>query len=248
MQSMGSRCAFSPSRFPFPHHPHHPFFNVRNCHLKSPPLPYNSLVYQAAILLGPPAKFESSKLKVVSLTEETTAGTCARVVPRTYTLSHCDFTANLTLTISTLINRDQLEDWYNKDAVLAEWTNVRGNLFLDVHCYVSGMNPLQELAAELRYHIFSKELPLVLEAVLYGDSVFFNEHQELMDALVRVFFHSRSKRYNRVECWGPVKDAAKGRQEEQVYNLLPSSKDNSRLSKLWTAPKTIFQALVTFLL
>ncbi|KAG9153041.1 hypothetical protein Leryth_012302 [Lithospermum erythrorhizon] len=174
--------------------------------------------------------------------------TRAGVLPRTYTLSHCDFTANLTLTISTIINRDQLEGWYNKDDVLAEWTNVRGNLFLDVHCYVSGMNPLQELTAELRYHIFSKELPLVLEAVLYGDSVFFNEHQELMDALVRIFFHSRSKKYNRVECWGPVKDAAKGRQEDQIHNLLPSSKDDSLLSKIWTAPKTIFQALVTLLL
>lgn len=55
----------------------------------------------------------------------------------------------------------QLKGWYNKDDVVAEWTEVKGNLFLDVHCYVSGPNPLQELAAEFRYHIFSKELPLV---------------------------------------------------------------------------------------
>lgn len=45
--------------------------------------------------------------------------------------------------------------------MVAEWTEVKGNSFLDVHCYVSGPNPLQELAAEFRYHIFSKELPLV---------------------------------------------------------------------------------------
>lgn len=30
-----------------------------------------------------------------------------------------------------------------------------------------------------------------------------------MDAFVRVFFHSSSRKYNRVECWGPLKDAAK---------------------------------------
>lgn len=48
----------------------------------------------------------------------------------------------------------------------------------------------------------------VLEAVLYGDAEFFREHQELMDALVRVYFHSSSNKYNRMECWGPLKDAA----------------------------------------
>lgn len=30
-----------------------------------------------------------------------------------------------------------------------------------------------------------------------------------MNATVRVYFHSSSKKYNRVECWGPLKDAAK---------------------------------------
>jgi len=55
----------------------------------------------------------------------------------------------------------QLKGWYNKDDVVAEWTQVNGNMCLDVHCYVSGPNLLQELAAEFRYLIFSKELPLV---------------------------------------------------------------------------------------
>lgn len=154
-------------------------------------------------------------------------------MPRTYTLSHCDFTANLTLTISNIIHLDQviyllsyffevkfcpevdatnaikfcfvfsqnlwiilrdlrgvnnlhhvrlrslckeyrvifaliynmfqwqLKGWYNKDDVVAQLTEVKGNMCLDVHCYVSGPNPLLDLAAEFRYHIFSKELPLV---------------------------------------------------------------------------------------
>lgn len=55
----------------------------------------------------------------------------------------------------------QLKGWYNKDDVVAEWTEVKGDMCLDVHCYVSGPNPLLDLAAEFRYHIFSKELPLV---------------------------------------------------------------------------------------
>ncbi|XP_011102022.1 protein STAY-GREEN LIKE, chloroplastic isoform X1 [Sesamum indicum] len=145
---------------------------VRNCRVKhSPPAllftrassdrtpSYNSLVFQAARLLGPPARFEASKLKVLFMGEEVITPT--RIVPRTYTLSHCDFTANLTLTISNLVHPDQLKGWNSKDDVVAEWTDVNGDLFLNVHCYVSGPNSLLDMAAEFRYHIFSKELPLV---------------------------------------------------------------------------------------
>lgn len=83
------------------------------------------------------------------------------ITPRTYILSHCDFTANLTLTISNVINLDQLEGWYKKDDVVAEWKKVNDELRLHIHCCVSGLSLLQDMAAELRYHIFSKELPLV---------------------------------------------------------------------------------------
>ncbi|CAL5329590.1 unnamed protein product [Camellia sinensis] len=75
----------------------------------------------------------------------------------------------------------------------------------------SGPNVLLDLAAKFRYHIFSKELPLVLNAVMHGDSLLFTEHQELLDAFVRVYFHSSLKKYNRVECWGPLKDAAQSK-------------------------------------
>lgn len=224
MQSMASRCArfgfapISPQRDRDHQHPS----TTSNCNLKTssssvPPAvlfsshrdrgpSYNTLVFQAVRLLGPPARFDASKLKVEFKGKETNK--YSRIVPRTYALSHCDFTANLTLTISNIIHLDQLKGWYNKDDVVAQLTEVKGNMCLDVHCYVSGPNPLLDLAAEFRYHIFSKELPLVLKAVLHGDSAFFSEHQELMNALVRVYFHSSSKKYNRVESWGPLKDAA----------------------------------------
>ena len=55
----------------------------------------------------------------------------------------------------------QLKGWYNKDDVVAEWKKVKETMFLNVHCYVSGPNILLDLAAEFRYNIFSKELPLV---------------------------------------------------------------------------------------
>lgn len=55
-------------------------------------------------------------------------------------------------------------DWQtrlNKDDVVAEWKKVNEEISLHVHCFVSGTSLLQDLAAEFRYHIFSKELPLV---------------------------------------------------------------------------------------
>jgi len=62
----------------------------------------------------------------------------------------------------------QLNGWYNKDDVVAEWKKVKDEMCLHVHCYVSGPNPLLDLAAEFRYHIFSKELPLVsLNSILF---------------------------------------------------------------------------------
>lgn len=251
MQAMAAThaAAFSPSHY------------ILNCKIQ-PSLPavllplassdrrpsYNSLVFQAVRLLGPPARFEASKLKVLFMGEQSGAVAPTKIVPRTYTLSHCDFTANLTLTISDIIQHDQMKGWYNRDDVVAEWTQVNGNLILNVHCFVSGPDSLSDLAAEFRYHIFSKELPLVLEALLYGDSDLFRENQALMDALVRVYFHSSFQKYNRVECWGPLKDAAKGKGVEKINGYLAANKETSSTPKFWARPISIFQAVLTFLL
>ncbi|XP_007019269.2 PREDICTED: protein STAY-GREEN LIKE, chloroplastic isoform X1 [Theobroma cacao] len=203
--------------------------------------------FQAARLLGPPASFEASKLKVVFMGEG--LKNYSATIPRTYILSHCDFTANLTLTISNVINLDQLKGWCHKDDVVAEWKKVKETMLLNVHCYVSGPNLLLDLAAEFRYHIFSKELPLVLKAVLHGDSVLFTENPELLDAVVCVYFHSSLPKYNRIECWGPLKDAAEGRLGNQVQGLLTAHKESSSPPEKWgRRPKSIFQALFTFLL
>ncbi|PIA47529.1 hypothetical protein AQUCO_01400283v1 [Aquilegia coerulea] len=160
-------------------------------------LSYNPLVFQAAKLLGPPARFEPSKLKVVLMEDEINKDT--GMIPRTYALSHCDFTANLTLAISNVINLDQLKGWYNKDDVVAEWNSVNEEACLHVHCHVSGPNVLLDLAAEFRYHIFSKELPL-------------------------------------------------GKQAGQRHNLLRSAEEGHHPLDKSGTPKSIFQALVAFLL
>ncbi|KAH0468000.1 hypothetical protein IEQ34_003033 [Dendrobium chrysotoxum] len=164
---------------------------------------------QAARLFGPPTRFDASKLKVMFVGDDTEKQ-ALDAATRAYTLTHCDFTAKLTLVVSNRINNKKLRErqtTLQKDDVVAEWNIIKDELSLHVHCFISGANLFQKLAAGFRYHIFSKELPLVLQAVVHGDAVLLADQPELMDSKVWVYFHSESKEYNRIECWGPLKDA-----------------------------------------
>uniref|UniRef100_A0A7N0UR52 Staygreen protein domain-containing protein n=1 Tax=Kalanchoe fedtschenkoi TaxID=63787 RepID=A0A7N0UR52_KALFE len=165
--------------------------------------------FPVARLFGP-AIFEASKLKVLFLgaDEKKHPG---HNIPRTYTLTHSDVTSKLTLAVSQSINNSQLQGWYNKlqrDEVVAEWKKVKGVMSLHVHCHISGGHFLLDLFARLRYYIFCKELPVVLKAFVHGDVSLFKEYPELEDALVWVYFHSNIPEFNKVECWGPLKNAA----------------------------------------
>lgn len=166
---------------------------------------------QVSRLFGP-AIFESSKLHVqfLGVGEEMHPG---HGLPRTYTLTHCDITAELTLAVSQTINRAQLQGWCNKfqrDEVVAEWRKAQDKMSLHVHCHISGGQWLLDATAKLRFIIFRKKLPVVLEAFRFGDQALLSGHPELEQALVWVYFHSNVKEFNRVECWGPLADAAKG--------------------------------------
>ncbi|XP_020573412.1 protein STAY-GREEN LIKE, chloroplastic-like isoform X3 [Phalaenopsis equestris] len=159
----------------------------------------------------------------------------------------------------SLVREWQMALW--KDDVVVEWKIIKDEFSLHVHCFVSGANILQELAADIRYHIFSKELPLVithkyffhntfllaevLQAVVHGDSALFVHQPELMDSMVWVHFHSKSKKYNRTECWGPLKDA--------IQRTLVDGSDDIRKKICnsivkWTCPEVFFHAFVTILL
>nr|XP_043611216.1 protein STAY-GREEN homolog, chloroplastic-like [Erigeron canadensis] len=160
-----------------------------------------------ARLFGP-SIFESSKLKVLFLgvDEKKHPGN----LPRTYTLTHSDITSKLTLAISQTINNSQLQGWSNKiyrDEVVAEWRKVKERMSLHVHCHISGGHFFLDLFAPLRVFIFTKELPLVLTAFAHGDGNLLNNYPDLQDALVWVYFHSNIPEFNKVECWGPLKEA-----------------------------------------
>ncbi|OAY80418.1 Protein STAY-GREEN, chloroplastic [Ananas comosus] len=163
-------------------------------------------IVPVARLFGP-AIFESSKLKVLFLGVD--GEKHPEKLPRAYTLTHSDITSKLTLAISHTINRAQ--GWYNKlqrDEVVAEWKKVQGKMSLHVHCHISGGHFLLDLIASLRYYIFRKELPVVLKAFVHGDKDLLRNHPELEEATVWVYFHSNLPEFNRVECWGPLREAS----------------------------------------
>lgn len=129
------------------------------------------------------------------------------LVPRRYTLTHSDFIGDLYLSIGSDYNSRQISHWYTRlmrDEVLAEWEAWRDEFILNVHCHVSGGLVLGWAA--LRAHIFRRELPLVLQALRFGDRALFGVHPELDFAPIWVHFHAKQPRYSVKEMWGKPAD------------------------------------------
>ncbi|HEY32446.1 MAG TPA: hypothetical protein G4O10_05010 [Dehalococcoidia bacterium] len=129
------------------------------------------------------------------------------VVPRLYTLTHSDITGELFLSIGNQYDKKQISGLYTRlmrDEVLAELCDDENQLILKVYCHVSG--GLVIGTARWRYNIFQHELPLVLEALRYGDRILFKRHPELDQTPVHIFFKSNNKRFNKIEHWGTIAD------------------------------------------
>jgi hypothetical protein len=127
--------------------------------------------------------------------------------PRRYTLTHSDLSGDLFLVIAGEYDRKVIARLYTRlmrDEVLAELINSGGSMELRVYCHVSG--GLVIGMAKWRNSIFQAELPLVLEAIRYGDQTLFETVPDLDQVPVRVYFQSPSRKYNRVENWGVMAD------------------------------------------
>lgn len=128
-------------------------------------------------------------------------------IPRRYTLTHSDRSGDLYLVIAREYDLKAVSGLYTRimrDEVLAELIDSGGSLELRVFCHVSGGIIIG--TAKWRNSIFQAELPLVLEAIRYGDRVFFERFSELDQVPVRVYFQSSSRKYHRVENWGKMAD------------------------------------------
>jgi len=47
-------------------------------------------------------------------------------------------------------------------------------------------------------------LPLVLEAIRYGDRILFENNSKLDDTAIHIHFQSTDSRFNKVENWGTM--------------------------------------------
>ena len=129
------------------------------------------------------------------------------ILPRHYTLTHSDRTGQLFLSIGDKYETKQVSRLYTRlmrDEVLAEFAKEEDSLAFRVHCHVSGGFVLG--TAKWRYNIFRYELPLVLEAIRYGDRTLFEQNPELDNAPVLIHFKSTDIRFNKVENWGSMAD------------------------------------------
>jgi hypothetical protein len=127
------------------------------------------------------------------------------ILPRRYTLTHSDITGELFLSIGVEFNKKQISGLYTRlmrDEVLAELTGDDGGSAFRVYCHISGGFVFG--TARFRYNIFKSELPLVLEAIRYGDQVLFERNPELDNAPVFINFKSTNRRFNKVENWGTL--------------------------------------------
>ena len=126
-------------------------------------------------------------------------------VPRRYTLTRSDITGSLFLSIGSEYNTKQTSRLYTKwmrYEVFAELSHNIDNFALRVFCHVSGGFVFG--SAKFRYNTFRSELPLVLEAIRYGDKALFNKNAELDHVPVYIHFHSDKRLFNVIEQWGTL--------------------------------------------
>jgi len=129
------------------------------------------------------------------------------VLPRRYTLTHSDRTGELLLTISNQYDTGQISGIYTRfmrDEILAELKEDGGISKLILYCHISGGFVLGN--AKWRYNIFKSELPLVLEAIRYGDRAFFEHNSHLDHVPVLINFQSTKSQFNKVEPLGKIED------------------------------------------
>ncbi len=126
----------------------------------------------------------------------------APIIPRRYTLTHSDQTAELFLTIADDYAYEELTPM--RDEVLGEWKVNNDDYIFWAAVYVDGNGGL--IQAAIRNKIFIRELPLALKAIRYGDNSLFQAHPELDTAPLCIYFQSKYPKFDRVEDWGTLGD------------------------------------------
>ncbi|WP_026188937.1 staygreen family protein [Orenia marismortui] len=124
------------------------------------------------------------------------------IISRKYTLTHSDVTAELFLTIGLSYAYDKISPM--RDEVLAEWTLSDNQYILKATVQVDNNGGF--INSAVRNRIFIRELPLALEAIVYGDKELFKAHPVLTQAPIYIHFESVYPYFDRKEYWGTPAD------------------------------------------
>ena len=124
------------------------------------------------------------------------------IMPRKYTLTHSDETAELFLSIGNKYDLDKI-NYSVRDEVLGSWEK-DDEYYLLINIEVGNNNDINSIIK--RDEVFRRELPLALTAIVYGDNLFLENNKELYDASVIIKFNCQIKEYDVLEKWGKIKD------------------------------------------
>lgn len=144
---------------------------------------------------------------------------------RFYTLTHSDETGELFLFIDTKYREDKFSK--HRDEVISCWREIDNKYILEVYLCIDGEDNFGDI--EKRDIIFREELPLALEAIVYGDRGIFFGNKSLIDSPIIVYFNSSDPKYNKIERWGRVSDYLIKKDRVQSDFKVPRNIINSRL-------------------
>ena len=144
---------------------------------------------------------------------------------RFYTLTHSDETGELFLFIDTKYREDKFSK--HRDEVISCWKEIDNKYILEVYLCIDGEDNFGDI--EKRDIIFREELPLALEAIVYGDRGIFLGNKSLIDSPIIVYFNSSDPKYNKIERWGKASDYLIKKDRVQSDFKVPQNIINSRL-------------------
>lgn len=162
-------------------------------------------------------ELKKDKLKV---SFEDNIGKSRPIMPRKYTLTHSDETAELFLSIGNKYDLDKI-NYSVRDEVLGSWEK-DDEYYLLINIEVGNNNDINSIIK--RDEVFRRELPLALTAIVYGDNLFLENNKELYDASVIIKFNCQIKEYDVLENWGKIKDYKYN--ESNNRNEFPNNKFN----------------------
>lgn len=121
------------------------------------------------------------------------------IIPRKYTLTHSDETAELFLTIGKEYAFNEITAM--RDEVLAKWCRTINGYKLCGFIQID-LSPMNQLQSVTRFSIFKRELPLALEAIRFGDCRLFDQYPFLDYSDIYIHYSSKYPKLAGFEYWG----------------------------------------------